>query len=690
MVDYLYEPDPRLADDKRNPHLGQPPGRRPPLRPAPPEDAHLLGTARAAALACRALRRTALQAVDRLTLALPVGGGARFPQHGQVSPHPRDPMSLLRACEGGVLRALRVTGALGLDGPLPLAAARALGVAPTSPGETATAIDPTVARVLGGLRALHVENASAMLDAFEQARTPPGDTEKMKRRGAKVERPSAPAPSAPLFAGLVSLSIDRFVSVYPHRTHPFRPEVPFTRAALPSLRELRLTLSPKSNCPLSLGALAAAPASSSLAAASSSPAGLTRLEVVALPHGNAFHRWAVEDPLLVDWQSFAPLAASLSVLRVDSAWHSSVYDDGVLTPSEYSCDFGDSDDLESMLMGMPPDDLMPDWEAPRWAGPTVERLKEVLEQQRRGGGGGGHEKYGGLPPELAPMVRLLRALCGATRLTRLTSLAMDADYDFAPAPTFVHAELEPQWGPVAYPNRSMWGAAARFVFAPMANTLLRLEVSTPTYGANRRGVHLPPALALLTALTSLEVAGWTLLSVGPLRRLTALRSLTLEADARPKGHAPYFPRDLAPLTRLEHLRLALAPPCLAPLIADAFPLLQTLVLREDGSAWGKGGSRASKLPSAAVLRAAQERVAAAEQGEGDEDHHGPLQVYLANDKTDWAPRGPVGADELGALAGEVTAATAATEEQEEEDRARHERRHARGLAIADMLAAMGE
>lgn len=118
-----------------------------------------------------------------------------------------------------------------------------------------------------------------------------------------------------------------------------------------------------------------------------------------------------------------------------------------------------------------------------------------------------------------------------------------------------------------------------------------------SFGLNERPLYVPPVLSTLTALEELEVVGWTLEHVGPLRTRTGLRRLSIDSAQTRYLHSAIFPGDLQPLTRLEHLRLGEAPPCHAPVITDGLPALQTLMLRQ-------GSSRLS----AAVLRAAEVRA----------------------------------------------------------------------------------
>jgi hypothetical protein len=252
-------------------------------------------------------------------------------------------------------------------------------------------------------------------------------------------------------------------------------------------------------------------------------------------------------------------------------------------------------------------------------------------------------------------------------LTRVTSLTLDADFDFAEAPI-----------DDAGREVKSWAEEARRLFSPFAASLRTLEIGLPVYGANRRDVYLPPCLSMLQGLTSLSVSAHRLVSVGPLRFfLTGLQRLDLEADLRRSGgHGPMYPRDLQPLTALEHVRLLQTDECLGPVIESGTPRLRTLVLRDDG-VWN--GSPVTKLPPAAVLRAARARVL-----------HNNVQVYFADDKLDTRLRGPATAAQLEQLADFVER----SKHDGGNEHARHQRhaeKHAAGLAAADAReAAYGE
>jgi hypothetical protein len=425
---------------------------------------------------------------------------------------------------------------------------------------------------------------------------------------------------------------------------PIRPQFPLTRHNLPSLRDLRVTFCPESDQPLSFG-YGSAPK-------------LTRLDVAGLPQGGTPPRseWPAGAVFLLEMYSFMGLGETLLDARVSCSWASSTFDDGCCTPTDDS--YWDEETATWSF----------DEAKPRGADKTIDLLYSSL-------------RPGALPSdEYIPMKRLLS---GLKQLSRLTSLTVDADYAWAPAPVILHepaatAGLEAhdahdrRVAELALTRRREWATDARRLFSGMASTLRRLELQVPSLGVNRRPVHLPPSLSLLTALENLEVAPYRLHSVGAgLRTLTSLRRLEIEGDVPFGGrgrHAPYFARDLLPLTALEHLRLLEPPACLAPVIADALPALAKLVLREYG-VWA--GSKASKLPPADVLNAAMARVA-----------RGGVRVYLARGKDDYAPRGPVGVAELGELVRLVE-----RKREPEEARRAHDEAHARGIAKADRTEA---
>jgi hypothetical protein len=151
-----------------------------------------------------------------------------------------------------------------------------------------------------------------------------------------------------------------------------------------------------------------------------------------------------------------------------------------------------------------------------------------------------------------------------------------------------------------------WRSGARALLRPLAPTLARLELHS-LYGFRERVVSLPPAFSLLTALSALEVSCTRLLSVGPLRSLTSLRRLVLNpfVHEQPERHPPLLPRDLEPLTALEHLHLSEAPPCLAPVLERAFPHLSELVLWEKHDpSWYKPWQSDPFAPAGVILRAA--------------------------------------------------------------------------------------
>ena len=610
----------------------------PPPAQALSEDVDYFATAGAAAGASKAWRALALRAVDRLSIVLPQGR-PRLGAHGQADAAglPRDPLALLRALEGGrgVLRALRVTGAPPKNNAQAAAAARLLGLArPSFEGTTSKRADAALAGVLRGLRVLHVEDMLGCLDAAA--------TRKRKAKKAQAQAQAQPPPQvqaqAPPLASLVFLQLDRFPSIYVKyrqvisKKRALRPAVELSLRNLPSLRDLRVTLSPNSDGPLSLGGRYSGGGTPHLTCLD--VGGLVR---GAPPRGEGY-AWPVGEVLLVSSASLSCLANTLIDCRVEGTWASSTFDDGCCTPSE------PSDWDEDMSWEAESEDE----DKPRGAVASVDLLEAgecsdwSLEPMRRL-----HDSYRGL--------------------SRLTALTLDSDYDFEPAPVLLgHVNFESRMAA----RRREWSAAARTLLAPMAPTLRSLTIAVPGFGGNRREVHLPPALSTLTALTSLRVACYCLHSVGPLGRLVTLRRLELEGDVPLGRHAAYFGRDLTGLTALEHLRLLEPPACVAPVIADALPSLETLVLR-DGGAWHVG-KKASVLPPSAVLDAAAVRVA----------RGGGVRVFFARDKEDLAPRGPASVAGLRALMALVDGKRDADKE-----RRTHDAAHARGIAKADRMAA---
>jgi hypothetical protein len=256
------------------------------------------------------------------------------------------------------------------------------------------------------------------------------------------------------------------------------------------------------------------------------------------------------------------------------------------------------------------------------------------------------------PGHLAPLARLLP---GMAQLNRLTALRFSSPYDFAPAGVH-HQNSPPQnvpggiWAPWGLPpsmpppwqweheerpaleraRRREYRLAARQLFSGWTS-LRRLDLIAPREergGAfplpSSPALHLPPALSLLSALTSLDICAPRLIGTGSgLRGLRALRRLTVHEWStfkwrREQQHAPVAGDDLARLDQLRFLALSQAPHCVAPVVRNALPRLETLVLRLGQSHWrGENSDDGSDLeednveeepePPLAVLEAARAR-----------------------------------------------------------------------------------
>jgi hypothetical protein len=387
-----------------------------------------------------------------------------------------------------------------------------------------------VASVLRGLRVLKLDCASALVDALG----PPASLR-------------VPAPTAPLlFPALVEMKLERV---------QWRFEAPngapsfFSRAALPSLRVLRVHICDGSDAPFELACL---------------PPGLTRLAVVAgsrtVPSEESL-RWPVGEPLLISLRSLASLAPTLRSLQVDCAW---------------ACGVDDNDEAV-------------DARAPRPA-------QDVAEQ---------HDKFattGCMPQRLVHFGRLSHRAsrhAPGLQLSLLTSLRLDAGLDFGPVE--VSRQIEPDGRRDAWTaiRESEWRADARAFARSLAPTLRRLVLEGGTCSLNGRDrpVILPPSFTMLTALTCLEVHDVYAVDPGPLRHMTQLRRLVVWYDSDfddDDFHPPLCPHDLMPLRSLEYLCLLWHKyACLAPVIKDGLPSLKTLVMR---------------LPSRLLLEAAQARM----------------------------------------------------------------------------------
>jgi hypothetical protein len=169
-------------------------------------DRSFLETCAASARACKAWRDVVCRAADKATLSwageythetsINYGNTTQWKRAGSGSSRSRragraDPLSALRAFEGGVLRALCLRGEP--DDPRRLRAfVGALGVADPAAGDVAmNRGDERVASVLRGLKALRLESAGALADAL-----------------APIGLHS-PLPSPPLLSALVTLDLGR-------------------------------------------------------------------------------------------------------------------------------------------------------------------------------------------------------------------------------------------------------------------------------------------------------------------------------------------------------------------------------------------------------------------------------------------------------------------------------------------------
>jgi len=501
-------------------------------------DRSFLDTCAASARVCKAWRPIAFGAADRATLSW--GGGyalhqAHIWKRAARSSRPRfDPLSALRAFDGGVLRALCLRGAPD-DKQRLRAFACALGVVEPAAGARSGAVsaaDVRVANVLRGLKVLRLEPAHTLVDALASLGL------------------CSPLPSPPLLSSLVSLHLGRWRSIYKPRDNEDKldgvnnddgvndddasddndddrrasssssPYCFFTRSNLPSLRSLCVSLTSDSDCPFDPfnGAATADPAFL--------PPLLTRLRVCAdaaddPPPAGQFDldslAWPCNQPLLASSEFLAALAPSVVSLSVGRALATA---DGGLE-----------------------DDEQGDPKAPRDAEGTWDTLDRV-----------------------APMSRLLPCLSG---MTRLTALEIESDYDCSPGDDN---------------DKRAWALASCAIMAPMSETLRRLslgEAAFPFLSAGGGISHfprLPPSLTLLTALDSLEVRACGLSSGGCLCRLTTLTRLVIDTeDYNLEEHSAIAGSDFAPLSRLEFLSLSRPESCWAAVFRNNLPRLATLV-----------------------------------------------------------------------------------------------------------------
>ena len=489
--------------------------------------------------------------------------------------------------------------------------------------------DAAAARVLAGLRALRVSDAGLAIRAL--AGLPP----------------RAPAHAPAPFRALVHLSLHGFVSRWRPDPPPGGPRARstffFSRAALPSLRTLDASLHGSSNCPLELVREPEGGAR---------PPPIRRLRVVSAagarrgggpPPEEPWHpgampprggvdpwerarewgrrggwpgdepegsgpqsgpRWARGEPLLASLRSLDALAPTLEDLWVDCTWCCPL---GQLfeepEPPPHSRGAGAS---AATAAGQAARQARNAWRRP---GPARDAGAWLLRVAA-----GGDD--GPAPEWAAPMSRLLP---GLSRLSRLTSLRLSpgVDWWYAPLPDDRDAEdalpaqyrrhrgrlrqLRAEWLPG-------WERSAARLLASLPALRALSLVSQPSLAGRGCGpgparVSLPPDLAGLSRLTSLEVRGCHLVSVGPgLARLAGLRRLVLEGE--PGRRAPLLAEDVGGLTALTHLRLSVALPELAPAVARGLPALRELVLRDYGEIQGEPLWQQPR----AVLRAARWRL----------------------------------------------------------------------------------
>jgi hypothetical protein len=542
-------------------------------------------TSAAAAGACRAWRDASRRAAHKAVLDLSAA----------ATPPSSSPLSAVRAHSGGALRVLIVRGRPASSGPL-RELARALGISPAGAAAAAApaaADERGVVTVARGLERLRVQGAGSLL------------------RRLRLSPPTATTPSPPLLlSNLVVLELDRFRSTWASLSPQAAgassgPRPLFSRATLPLLKQLKVTLTPDSDCPLQIAhggphGTDAGPAYQPLplleALRVTRPDEATPAPPSGDPHVSA--RWPPGEPLLVSLRSLDALGPTLKAVFVGSTWAVPMsgsscavltsgrggqgggggYGAGAISSS--SSWSGDGGQRRSLSPGEEEevDDGGPQVAHPDWC--------ELASRDIR--------SHNALPPaEIAPMARLER---GVAALTRLTALALSSEYDWSPPsplPLGDGAQAEAVVGGMS-PMRvrwDAWQAAARRVLSPLSH-LRRLEITLDAADGHEPPsdpVVLPHALSTLSSLTCLEIRAAQLMAAGRLQRCLQLRRLVVEERENPPGlegrlSCAIHGVHLITLQQLEYLRLSSASPCLALVIKHRLPRLASLTLRRGLSA----------------------------------------------------------------------------------------------------------